>query len=207
MSPGPTLFPDDPGYFGLSYHLLHFRTEHKSYQALLEATRETLETREIPMPFCAEDVFGRHLLIGGEHARRSRAMHYDMRPTGTFANQLIRMLERQQANEDENEEASEPEDSIETMLSKQAFLELILNDDAVDLKQDHMNLRLYKEFLKHAHLCGDLIEAKNMPRDWYCLTKGGYVAENMPRGKDSVFYDHENVKKQRDAKRGLHIVR
>lgn len=203
----------NPTFYGNSYCLLSFREDTQSYQTLLKTVRYVLETREIPMPFCAQDVFGRHEYLGGVHSMRRYTIDapVSIAPDMLRFNRVIRAYlyaappKREMNPENDDSESNEDDfleeiDSSDVLDSKAALANMIL-DDSYDYRTDRENLRLLREFLAFASECGDVRKAVNEPAGMYYLTHGGYTNETLPRGEKSVFYQLENVLQREEKQR------
>lgn len=182
-------------YFGDVTHLSRFRVHKGSYQAILQAVRTVLESREILMPFVVEDVYGRHEFLGGKQHNRSSSLG-DERIKPCRRKSVVMMSEEETTQRD--------------------FWKLFLSEESDEASPDELAvLKAMKEFFRHACMRGDIIVVDRIDTleetAKYRLKEGGYDFETAPTLGHSIFYEthlksRAAGKLQRDIKRKLQTI-
>lgn len=168
----PTLITRS-SYFGDVTHLSRFRVYNESYLTLLQAIRTVLESREILMPFVAEDVYGRHEFLGGKHHHRTCSLDDERKKPRRRKSVVM-------TNEEET--------------TQRDFWMLFLSDENNDATPDELAiLKAIKDFFRHACIRGDLIVVDRIDASEetikYRLKEGGYDFETAPTLGCSRFYE------------------
>lgn len=165
----------DRNHYGDNMCLRTFATNPRSYQRLLDAIHETVRLRGTPLPILPDDVFGRHVLLGGVVAFREA--------TDQERASLEVIMKKSYLEDD----PLDPEedlllDDAGTSSERQDFFEIFLaggNDKDV---HDRMNMRMLKDFFAYATRRGDLIAVKPPPPSEYIgpmyAVKGDDFAES-----------------------------
>jgi hypothetical protein len=173
-----------PSKFHKRNHLSQFRDSPESYQAILSAIREVLESREILMPFIPEDVYGRHEFLGGRLFQRSISVRITNPSSLSW---------RPTIDEDLG-------------ISQREFWKLFSDEDElVDLTEKEV-LKSIKDFCRLASRQGDMIEVKPESRSdemiFFRLVVGGYDNQTSPKSGHSVFFrEHKITLEQNKEKR------